>query len=233
MKPALEMSAIETFKRHAELLSNVRMPDDNDRLGWLCLMQHYRAPTRLLDWTENLLVALFFAVSEGPKDDGELWAMLPWALNEGGGAGWGIPLPDSPWVKYLLEQPYSRATDSMLAFKFKLYAPVESPLAIEPPLRFPRMAVQASTFTLHPTPTNTTRTIVDVLPNRKHLVRYIIPAAAKPRILRGLRDLGVTRKQLFPELEGLSDMIAVDSAEVGYSPPEPPECSGEVLDEPA
>jgi len=227
------MTIIETFKRHAELLTDVRIPADSDRLGWLCLMQHYKTPTRLLDWTENLFVALFFAVAERHGDDGELWAMLPWALNAAAGAGWGMPLSDSPWVSYLLEQPYSSADPDKLALKFKLRRPVHSPLAIEPPLRFPRMAVQASTFTLHPTPTEDTQTIIDVLPEKKHLVRYIIPASAKASILKGLRALGVTRKQLFPELEGLSEMIVVDSMDIAYSPPDPPPCSGEIMDEPA
>jgi hypothetical protein len=29
---------------------------------WLCFMQHYGTPTRLLDWTENILFAIFFAL---------------------------------------------------------------------------------------------------------------------------------------------------------------------------
>ena len=41
----------------------------------LVTMQHYLAPTRLLDWTENLLVALHFAVRDPDQDkeDGALW----------------------------------------------------------------------------------------------------------------------------------------------------------------
>ncbi|MGA2903433.1 MAG: FRG domain-containing protein [Candidatus Korobacteraceae bacterium] len=47
---------------------------------WLALMQHYRVPTRLLDWTTNLLVALYFCCTADPDQDGAIFAFDPTPL---------------------------------------------------------------------------------------------------------------------------------------------------------
>jgi hypothetical protein len=51
-------------------------------------MQHYNAPTRLLDWTDSALVALYFAISSYRQSDDDtvkptpaVWALNPWQLN--------------------------------------------------------------------------------------------------------------------------------------------------------
>lgn len=59
--------AFKYFKRNGIAhLGNVNLENDWEYLAYA---QHYSVPTRLLDWTFNPLVALFFAVCEMNKKD--------------------------------------------------------------------------------------------------------------------------------------------------------------------
>ena len=42
---------------------------------WLMVAQHYGMPTRLLDWTENALAALFFACAADQDTDGAVYVL--------------------------------------------------------------------------------------------------------------------------------------------------------------
>lgn len=48
---------------------------------WLCLMQHFELPTRLLDWSESVLVALYFATQEEFDHDARIYILNARKLN--------------------------------------------------------------------------------------------------------------------------------------------------------
>lgn len=59
-----------------EAKSYIKNIDDNTNEGyleWLVYAQHFGVPTRLLDFTHNPLVALYFACSKEEEDDGTVW----------------------------------------------------------------------------------------------------------------------------------------------------------------
>jgi hypothetical protein len=72
----LEISLIREFQRKAHQHLKY-IPDLKNTIEWLTLMQHYEAPTRLLDWSYSFYVALFFALTrlDCEKEYAEVWAV--------------------------------------------------------------------------------------------------------------------------------------------------------------
>jgi hypothetical protein len=69
-----EQAVLLKFKRGAHNYT-AHTPAPDEAIDWLALMQHYGAPTRLLDWTRSPYVALYFAIQSDSKQDGALWAI--------------------------------------------------------------------------------------------------------------------------------------------------------------
>lgn len=216
-----ELSLIDAFKRTAPAL-DTNIPKQDDSSAWLFLMQHHGVSTRLLDWTKSALIALYFTVIERETEDGELWVMYPYNLNKLSNIP-GLPLQNNSILNYFTEEPfYDQKT---LLNILSLSQIPDKPIAIEPQMNFPRIMAQLSKFTIHPV-SNQTSLITTLLPDKKHLVRYIVPSESKSKLRRDLATLGITHVSLFPSLDSLGRDIIYDHRVVAYSPPDPPECKG-------
>lgn len=73
-----ERYLFEDFKRKYSMFTDVRPKNDKE---FLFLAQHYGLPTRLLDWTFNPLIALFFACESNPGIDGIVFRAFPFSRS--------------------------------------------------------------------------------------------------------------------------------------------------------
>ena len=197
-------------------------PKDNDCPAWLFLMQHHGAPTRLLDWSESPLVALYFALGDRPKNrgggetDGRLYALSPCGLNtsefvriEGhldkGARG---PL-----------RPYDNRGNPLCRAAFELKKMEEEPkggaFAMWASEIDIRMLVQGSAFTIHQPvksdqdkePPKLDVSLDKLSGNEDFLMTFTIQAGAKQPLREWLGRLGIKKSFVFPDADHLGEEI--------------------------
>src|SRR5690554_4010062 len=89
----LETNIVVDFKELVEKTSNakkfIQLTNFNNNYEndwrWIEQIQHYRIPTRLLDWSLDPKIALFFAVESNFSDVGQFWVYkspLNWSCND-------------------------------------------------------------------------------------------------------------------------------------------------------
>lgn len=86
-----EREIFEDFKRKYSMFSEVRPRNDKE---FLFLAQHYGLPTRLLDWTYNPLIALYFACNADFDKDGIVYHCMPFSRSEYDERGDILTFPD-------------------------------------------------------------------------------------------------------------------------------------------
>jgi hypothetical protein len=187
--PAIEneRAATMNFCRHAPGRHSTT-PQQNNYAAWLCLMQHYGLPTRLLDWTESVLVAAYFAVSDlSIKSDAAIHALSPIELNRSASMNY-IPMLTNHELSVRLAPPFGgkEVNDDIVA---TIMSNIDH-----------RMFLQQGVFTLH----TSRKPLEEFNHSNVFLRKGVIPASAKERIEWELRICGVCRSKLFPDLGNLA-----------------------------
>lgn len=189
-----EREIVRDFKLHA-IPYLKRIP--NNEIEWLTIMQHYGLPTRLLDWTESYLIALFFAVSDDKKEDAALWIIRPAYLNKKIITRHSIPIEtDLILQKYVLPNPDKRIRT----------VEAEFPMAFRPSWNNPRITTQKGTFTIHGNQQRELESVLQsIYDDSKYMqgLKFTIPGDRKQIIMKELNRAGISELTLFPEIDGL------------------------------
>ena len=207
----LERQLIRNFRTHYRDLKTLPadMPSADDVVARsdvdvLSLMQHYEVPSRLLDWSESVWVAAYFACASSASKDAELWfvdsSLLDLTPDE---------LPTSAVRERIAASIGGRPTEYHPRWGMPLLAVVE-------PTSNARLVAQRGQLTASDNATVDHAQLLWRLATLRHgnertgqsFGRHIIRASRKRDILRFLaEEKGVSAKSLFPDIVGLGRFL--------------------------
>jgi hypothetical protein len=175
-------------------------PEKRNTWDILFLMQHHGLPTRLLDWSENFAVALYFAL-KGCESEGAVWILNPYAMNH--------KFYDLEEVIFLEEDFPNDYFEYFINDRSEVFGKFPSPaLAVAGGNHSTRMRSQRGVFTIH---RELQHSLESLCPDV--MSKIIIPEDALPEAKQFLRLAGINEYTLFPDLDGLSRYLITEEIE--------------------
>lgn len=169
---AFETKLFQDFQKRYQAYSRREFSNDWDLLA---LGQHFGLPTRLLDWTENSLMALWFTTEQDIKDEyGVVWMFIP---------------NDEDILKDKDHTPFN----------------IQSTKVFSPNHISERITAQSGWFTCHKLiEQNRFLKLETLVKYREKLMKIKIPSSAFPEIRVKLNTMGINTSSVYPDLTGLT-----------------------------
>jgi len=171
------------FRKYIQVASRVLEPRAND-WEYLFDMQHHYLPTRLLDWTEVLGVALYFALLSDPSEYPAIYILNPIKLNNMSQRE-GV-FGDYSSLDYKELYWHNRPTMPML------------PIAVEPPYQNQRIHGQRGKFTIHGNDPHPLEVIAPTC-----IAKVMIDREAREGAKEFLQLSGIDEFSMFPDIVGM------------------------------
>jgi hypothetical protein len=193
-----ERELVRDFKLRSGI--HLMRTPSND-LEWLFLMRHHGVPTRILDWSESPLVALFFALRDARDNEPAcVWVLRPWSLNEISIKWSSVPTSALKDLEsYVLSNNKTNVVRSVGA---------ALPVAIRPHHAIHRAVGQSGMFTIHGNEERPLELLVDSSASPVWVRKIDVAARSCERVFHDLFEAGITASSIFPDLDGLANDLS-------------------------
>ena len=200
---------LQEFKQRARPFLEQQPANDFE---WMFIAQHHGLPTRLLDWSTNALVALYFAAQNAPTREGDgieecgrfeeysmsdegfaVFSMEPSKINDKTimtARTIDIASNAEAWDQYI--NPMSKNTLTL-------------PVCVTAPHMTTRIRAQSGVFTLHGAQIAALDFYNDLQP---FITKIFIPYTATSDILASLARMGINESFIYPSLDSVAKEIA-------------------------